>query len=115
MTAELACAVLSYQDEPFLVDAVRSVLDQGIPVEVVVVKTIPHFTRHHVGDMGVGPQPVRHGPDRDDPGLGGCKRSHLSACTGIRVQGVRFFLLGVSRFIAGRWVPCPARERVGAE
>ena len=39
MTAELACAVLSYRDEPFLVDAVRSVLDQGIPVEVVVVNS----------------------------------------------------------------------------
>lgn len=39
MTAELACAVLSYRDEPFLVDAVRSVLDQDIPVEVVVVNS----------------------------------------------------------------------------
>lgn len=39
MTVELACAVLSYQDEPFLVEAVRSVLDQGIPVEVVVVNS----------------------------------------------------------------------------
>ena len=39
MTAELACAVLSYQDEPFLVEAVRSVLDQEIPVEVVVVNS----------------------------------------------------------------------------
>ncbi|MGQ0640928.1 MAG: glycosyltransferase family 2 protein [Gemmatimonadaceae bacterium] len=39
MTAELACAVLSYRDEPFLVDAVRSVLDQGIPIEVVVVNS----------------------------------------------------------------------------
>jgi glycosyltransferase involved in cell wall biosynthesis len=39
MTAELACAVLSYRDEPFLVDAVRSVLDQDTPVEVVVVNS----------------------------------------------------------------------------
>jgi glycosyltransferase involved in cell wall biosynthesis len=39
MTSELACAVLSYRDEPFLVDAVRSVLGQGIPVEVVVVNS----------------------------------------------------------------------------
>jgi glycosyltransferase involved in cell wall biosynthesis len=39
MTPELACAVLSYRDEPFLVDAVRSVLGQGIPVEVVVVNS----------------------------------------------------------------------------
>lgn len=36
---ELACAVLSYRDEPFLVDAVRSVLEQDTPVEVVVVNS----------------------------------------------------------------------------
>jgi hypothetical protein len=36
---DLACAVLSYQDEPFLVDAVRSVLDQDVAVEVVVVNS----------------------------------------------------------------------------
>jgi glycosyltransferase involved in cell wall biosynthesis len=39
MTAELACAVLSYQGEPFVVDAVRSVLGQGVPVEVVVINS----------------------------------------------------------------------------
>lgn len=39
MTAELACAVLSYRDEPFLIDAVRSVLAQDILVEVVVVNS----------------------------------------------------------------------------
>ena len=39
VTPELACAVLSYRDEPFLVDAVRSVIDQGVPVEVVVVNS----------------------------------------------------------------------------
>jgi glycosyltransferase involved in cell wall biosynthesis len=39
MTAELACAVLSYRDEPFLVDAVRSVLGQDVPVELVVVNS----------------------------------------------------------------------------
>ncbi len=38
-TAELACAVLSHQDQPFLVDAVRSVLGQDVPVEVVVVNS----------------------------------------------------------------------------
>jgi glycosyltransferase involved in cell wall biosynthesis len=36
---ELACAVLSYRDEPHLVDAVRSVLEQDEPVEVVVVNS----------------------------------------------------------------------------
>jgi glycosyltransferase involved in cell wall biosynthesis len=37
--AALACAVLSYRDEPNLVHAVRSVLDQDVPVEVVVVNS----------------------------------------------------------------------------
>jgi len=36
---ELACAVLSYRNEPFLVQAVRSVLDQGTPIEVIVVNS----------------------------------------------------------------------------
>lgn len=39
MTPQLACAVLSYRDEPFLVEAVRSVLQQEVPVEVVVVNS----------------------------------------------------------------------------
>ena len=37
--AGLACAVLSFCDEPGLVDAVRSLLDQSDPVEVVVVNS----------------------------------------------------------------------------
>jgi len=39
VNAELACAVLSYRDEPFLVEAVRSVLDQSVPMEVLVVNS----------------------------------------------------------------------------
>ncbi len=39
MTPELACAVLSFRDEPGLIDAVRSVLDQSDPVEVVVANS----------------------------------------------------------------------------
>ena len=39
MNAELACVVMSYRDEPFLADAVRSVLHQDVPVEVVVVNS----------------------------------------------------------------------------
>lgn len=39
MKPELCCAVLSYRDEPFLVEAVRSLLDQSVPVEVVVVNS----------------------------------------------------------------------------
>lgn len=39
MSAELACAVLSYRDEPFVAEAVRSVLEQDLPVEVVVVNS----------------------------------------------------------------------------
>lgn len=36
---ELACAVLSLNDQPTLVDAVRSLLRQSVPVEVVVVNS----------------------------------------------------------------------------
>jgi glycosyltransferase involved in cell wall biosynthesis len=36
---QLACAILSYRDEPFLVEAVRSVLDQEIAIEVIVVNS----------------------------------------------------------------------------
>jgi glycosyltransferase involved in cell wall biosynthesis len=39
VNAELACVVMSYRDEPFLSEAVRSVLDQGVPVEVIVVNS----------------------------------------------------------------------------
>jgi glycosyltransferase involved in cell wall biosynthesis len=39
MTADLACAVLSYRDEPFLADAVRSVLHQDVAVEVIVINS----------------------------------------------------------------------------
>lgn len=39
MTPELACAVLSYRDERYLVEAVRSVLEQDVAVEVVVVNS----------------------------------------------------------------------------
>lgn len=39
MSAELACVVMSYRDEPFLADAVRSVLAQDVPMEVVVINS----------------------------------------------------------------------------
>jgi glycosyltransferase involved in cell wall biosynthesis len=39
MTPELACAVLSFRDEPGLIDAVRSLLRQSESVEVVVVNS----------------------------------------------------------------------------
>jgi glycosyltransferase involved in cell wall biosynthesis len=39
MTPELACAILSYQDEPFLVEAVRSVLNQEVLTEIIVVNS----------------------------------------------------------------------------
>ena len=39
MTPALACAVLSYRDEPFLVEAVRSLVEQDEPVEVVVINS----------------------------------------------------------------------------
>ena len=39
MTVRLACAVLGLADEPGLVDAVRSLMEQSEPVEVVVVNS----------------------------------------------------------------------------
>jgi GT2 family glycosyltransferase len=39
MTPELACAVLSFRDEPGLIEAVRSLLRQSESVEVVVVNS----------------------------------------------------------------------------
>jgi len=39
MLPQLACAILSYRDEPFLAEAVRSVLSQEIAIEVVVVNS----------------------------------------------------------------------------
>ncbi|HEV7993901.1 MAG TPA: glycosyltransferase family A protein [Gemmatimonadaceae bacterium] len=40
MTApDLSCVVMSYRDEPNLVAAVRSLLEQSVPVEVVVVNS----------------------------------------------------------------------------
>jgi glycosyltransferase involved in cell wall biosynthesis len=67
MTAELACAVLSYRDEPFLVDAVRSVLDQGIPVEVVVVNSGGGDPAGRLATAGLG-VPVHNFSERLYPG-----------------------------------------------
>jgi glycosyltransferase involved in cell wall biosynthesis len=39
VTADLACAVLSYRDEPHVVDAVRSLLAQDVAVEIVIVNS----------------------------------------------------------------------------
>jgi glycosyltransferase involved in cell wall biosynthesis len=67
MIAELACAVLSYRDEPFLVEAVRSVLDQGIPVEVVVVNSGGGDPAGRLAAAGLG-VPVHSFPERLYPG-----------------------------------------------
>jgi len=67
MTAELACAVLSFRDEPFLVDAVRSVLDQSIPVEVVVVNSGGGDPAGRLAAAGLGVA-VHSFPDRLYPG-----------------------------------------------
>lgn len=67
MTAELACAVLSYRDEPFLVDAVRSVLNQGIPVEVVVVNSGGGDPTGRLAAAGIG-VPVHSFSERRYPG-----------------------------------------------
>ncbi len=67
MTAELACAVLSYQDEPFLVEAVRSVLNQEIPVEVVVVNSGGGDPARRLASAGLD-VPVYSVPHRLYPG-----------------------------------------------
>lgn len=67
MTTELACAVLSYLDEPFLVDAVRSVLDQSTGVEVVVVNSGGGDPAGRLAAAGLG-VPVHSVPERLYPG-----------------------------------------------
>lgn len=62
-TPELACAVLSYRDEPFLVEAVRSVLTQDVPIEVVVVNSGGGEPRRRLDEAGltsVGVHSVAH-------------------------------------------------------
>jgi glycosyltransferase involved in cell wall biosynthesis len=67
MNAELACVVMSYRDEPFLVDAVKSVVEQGVPVEVVVVNSGggDPAARLHAASLDV---PVHSVPHRLYPG-----------------------------------------------
>jgi hypothetical protein len=55
VTAEIACAVLSYRDEPFLVEAVRSLLEQSVPVEVVVVNSGGGDPRPTARSCGIEP------------------------------------------------------------
>ena len=66
-TIELACAVLSYQDQPFLIDAVRSVLDQDVPVEVVVINSGGGDPAARLAAAGLG-VPVHSVPERLLPG-----------------------------------------------
>lgn len=67
MTAELACAVLSYRDEPFLIEAVRSVLEQSVPVEVVVVNSGGGDPARRLADAGLSVT-VHSFPERLYPG-----------------------------------------------
>jgi glycosyltransferase involved in cell wall biosynthesis len=59
--------VLSYQDEPFLIDAVRSVLDQDIAVEVVVVNSGGGDPAGRLAAAGLR-VPVHDSPHRLYPG-----------------------------------------------
>jgi glycosyltransferase involved in cell wall biosynthesis len=67
MTPELSCAVLSYRDEPFLVDAVRSVVDQDVPMEVVVVNSGGGDPGGRLAAAGLD-VPVYSFPERRYPG-----------------------------------------------
>jgi len=59
--------VLSYQDEPFLVEAVRSVLDQDVAVEVVVVNSGGGDPARRLAAAGLR-VPVHNFPQRLYPG-----------------------------------------------
>jgi glycosyltransferase involved in cell wall biosynthesis len=63
MTPELACIVLSYRDEPWLVDAVRSVLDQDELAEVFVVNSGGGDPARRLVSAGLD-VPVVNRPDR---------------------------------------------------
>lgn len=67
MTPELACAVLSYRDEPFLVEAVRSVVEQDVPVEIVVVNSGGGDPAGRLAAAGLD-VPVHTFPERLYPG-----------------------------------------------
>jgi glycosyltransferase involved in cell wall biosynthesis len=67
VTPELACAVLSYRDEPFLVDAVQSVLGQDVPVEVVVVNSGGGDPARRLSAAAID-VPVHNVPERLYPG-----------------------------------------------
>lgn len=59
--------MLSYQDEPFLIDAVRSVLDQDVPVEVVVANSGGGDPAGRLAAAGLR-VPVHNFPQRLYPG-----------------------------------------------
>lgn len=67
MSAELACAVLSYRDEPFLVEAVQSVLNQSVPMEVLVVNSGGGDPAGRLAAAGIS-VPVHSYADRLYPG-----------------------------------------------
>ena len=78
MTAELACVVLSYRDEPFLVEAVHSVINQGAPIEVVVVNSGGGDPAGRLAAAGLD-VPVHSFADRLFPGAArnvGIERTH---------------------------------------
>jgi glycosyltransferase involved in cell wall biosynthesis len=72
MTPDLACAVLSFRNEPGLVEAVRSVLGQSEPVEVVVVNSGGGDPAARLAVMGLGDVPVH---TREEPLYPGAVRN----------------------------------------
>ncbi len=67
MADGIACAVLSYRDEPFLVEAVQSLLVQSTPVEVVVINSGGGDPARRLADHGLD-VPVHTSEQRLFPG-----------------------------------------------
>lgn len=107
MTPELACVVLSFRNESGLVDAVRSVLDQDEPVELLVVNSGGGDPARRLAGAGVDVPTV----NRDEPLYPGAVRN-----IGIRQTEARYvaFLAADCLALPG-WVSGRLREhRAGA-
>lgn len=105
VTPELACAVLSYRDEPFLIDAVHSIVDQDVPVEIVVVNSGGGDPAGRLADAGLD-VPVYTFPERLYPGA--------VRNVGIDATSARFVAFLAADCVAGPgWAAARLREHGG--